>query len=86
MIIALRLKATQFLSNPSAWHSCDAIASDVQNVGTVGYLISFGPMVCMRSKAWLATRVSLRLARLRSTRAAVPVPGLLAHAEVTKKT
>ena len=49
----------------------------------------------MRSKAWLATRVSLRLARLprtassaqrsrrlRSTRAAAPV--LHAHAEVTK--
>ena len=36
----------------------------------------------MRSKAWLAARVSLRLARLRSTRAAAPV--LLAHAEVTK--
>ncbi len=50
----------------------------------------------MRSKAWLAARVSLRLAhlrraassaqrsrRLRSTRAAVS--GLLAHTEVTKK-
>ncbi len=50
----------------------------------------------MRSKAWLATRVSLRLAhqprtasgaqcsrRLRSTRAAAPV--LLAHADVTKQ-
>ncbi len=44
----------------------------------------------MRSKAWLAVRVSLRLARLprtassalRSTRAAAPV--LLAHADVTK--
>ena len=49
----------------------------------------------MRSKAWLATRVSLRLARLprtassaqrsrrlRSTRAAAPV--LLAHANVTE--
>jgi hypothetical protein len=49
----------------------------------------------MRSKVWLATRVSLRLARLpcsassaqrsrrlRSTRAAAPV--LLAHADVTK--
>ena len=45
----------------------------------------------MRSKAWLAARVSLRLAgtassaqrsrSLRSTRAAAP--GLLAHAEVT---
>ena len=52
-------------------------------------------MLCMRSKAWLAARVSLRLARLprtassaqcsrrlRSTRAAAPV--LLAHAVVTK--
>ena len=52
-------------------------------------------VLCMRSKAWLAARVSLRLARLlhttrsaqrsrrlRSTRAAAPV--LLAHAEVTK--
>jgi hypothetical protein len=50
----------------------------------------------MRSKAWLAARVSLRLARvphtassaqrsrrLRSTLAAAP--GLLAHANVTKK-
>ena len=50
--------------------------------------------LCMRSKAWLAARVSLRLARLprtassaqrsrrlRSTRAAAP--GLLARAEVT---
>ncbi len=52
-------------------------------------------VLCMRPKAWLATRVSLRLARLpcttsnaqrsrrlRSTRAAAPV--LFAHAEVTK--
>ncbi len=52
-------------------------------------------VLCMRSKAWLAARVSLRLARLprtassaqrsgrlRSTRAAAPV--LLARAEVTK--
>ncbi len=52
-------------------------------------------VLCMRSKAWLAARVSLRLARLprtassaqhsrrlRSTRAAAPI--LLAHAEVTK--
>ena len=52
-------------------------------------------VLCMRSKAWLAARVSHRLARLprtassaqrsrrlRSTRAAAPV--LLAHAEVTK--
>ena len=52
-------------------------------------------VLCMRSKAWLAARVSLRLARLprtassaqrsrrlRSTRAAAPV--LLAHADVTK--
>jgi hypothetical protein len=52
-------------------------------------------VLCMRSKAWLAARVSLRLARLpctassaqrsrhlRSTCAAAPV--LLAHAEVTK--
>ncbi len=50
-------------------------------------------VLCMRSKAWLAARVSLRLARLphtassaqrsrRLTRAAAPV--LLAHAEVTK--
>ena len=52
-------------------------------------------MLCMRSKAWLAARVSLRLARLprtassaqrsrslRSTRAAAPV--LLAHANVTE--
>jgi hypothetical protein len=51
--------------------------------------------MCMRSKAWLAASVSLRLAclpapaswvwrsrRLRSTRAAAP--GLLAHALVTK--
>ncbi len=50
---------------------------------------------CMRSKAWLAARVPLRLARLprtassaqrssrlRSTRA--DAPGLFAHAEVTK--
>ncbi len=36
----------------------------------------------MRSKAWLAARGPLRLARLRSTRAAAP--GLLGHAEVTK--
>jgi hypothetical protein len=44
----------------------------------------------MRTKGWLAARVSLRLAHLprtassaqRSTRAAAPV--LLAHAEVTK--
>ena len=59
---------------------------------------SFGPMTQFAVhvlKAWLATRVSLRLARLprtassaqrscrlRSTRAAAP--GLLAHAEVTK--
>ena len=52
-------------------------------------------VLCMRSNAWLAARVSLRLARLphtassaqrsrrlRYTRAAAPV--LLAHAEVTK--
>jgi hypothetical protein len=46
-------------------------------------------LMCMRSKAWLAARVSLRLPRtaqrsrrLRSTRAAAPV--LLAHALVTK--
>ncbi len=52
-------------------------------------------VLCMRSKAWLAARVSLRLARLprtassaqrsrrlRSTRAAAPV--LLTHADVTK--
>ncbi len=49
-------------------------------------------VLCMRSKAWLAARVSLQLARtassaqrsrhLRSTRAAAPV--LFAHAEVTK--
>ncbi len=39
-------------------------------------------VLCMRSKAWLAARVSLRLAHLSSTRAAAPV--LLAHAEVTK--
>ena len=52
-------------------------------------------VLCMRSKAWLAARVSLRLARLprtassaqrsrrlRSTRAAAPV--LLAHANVTE--
>jgi hypothetical protein len=36
----------------------------------------------MRSKAWLAARMSLWLARLRSTRVAAPV--LLAHANVTK--
>ena len=48
-------------------------------------------LLCMRSKAWLAARMPLRLARLpraqrsrrlRSTRAAAP--GLLAHTEVTK--
>jgi hypothetical protein len=47
-------------------------------------------VLCICSKAWLAARTSLRLARLprttssaqRSTRAAVPV--LLAHAEVTR--
>ena len=39
--------------------------------------------MCMRSKAWLAASVSLRLARLRSTLAAAP--GLLAHALVTKQ-
>ncbi len=52
-------------------------------------------VLCIRSKAWLAARVSLRLARLprtassaqrsrrlRSTRAAAPV--LLAHANVTE--
>jgi hypothetical protein len=64
---------------------------------TAGYL-NFRPtlsVLCTRSKAWLAVRMSLRLAslphttssaqrsrRLRSTRAAAPV--LLAHAEVTK--
>ena len=55
----------------------------------------YGSVLCMRSKAWLAARVSLRLARLprtassaqrsrrlRSTHAAAPV--LLAHADVTK--
>jgi hypothetical protein len=36
----------------------------------------------MRSKAWLAARVSLRLARLRFTRGAAPV--LIARAEVIK--
>ena len=54
-------------------------------------------VLCIRSKAWLAARVSFRLAhlprtassaqrsrRLRSTRAAAPV--LLAHAEVTNTT
>ncbi len=39
-------------------------------MGSIGYL-SFGPMaqyvLCMRSKAWLAARVSLRLARLPHT-------------------
>ena len=52
-------------------------------------------VLCMRSKTWLAARMSLRLGRLprtasgaqrsrrrRSTRAAAPV--LLAHADVTK--
>jgi hypothetical protein len=39
-------------------------------------------VLCMRSKAWLAARVSLRLRRLRSKCAAAPV--LLAHAEVKK--
>ena len=47
-------------------------------------------MLCLRSKAWLAARVPLRLARLPHTtsassaqrRGAAPV--LLAHAEVTK--
>ena len=55
----------------------------------------YGSVLCMRSKAWLASRVSLRLARLprtassaqrsrrlRSRRRTAPV--LLAHAEVTK--
>ncbi len=68
------------------------------------FLVSFNDVLtlartlsvwCMRSKAWLAARVSLRLARLprtassaqrsrrlRSTRAAVPV--LPAHANVTE--
>ncbi len=36
--------------------------------------------MCMREKAWLAARISLRLARLPRT-----APGLLAHALVTKQ-
>jgi hypothetical protein len=40
-------------------------------------------VLCMRSKAWVAARVSLQLARLRSTRREA-APGLLACAEVMK--
>ena len=71
---------------------CDIIAGFP--LGTYVFIIWLS-VLCMRSKAWLAARVSLRLARLprtassaqcsrrlRSTRAAAPV--LLAHAEVTK--
>jgi hypothetical protein len=70
---------------------------DCQAPGTPGYL-SFTlwlSVLCMHSNAWLATRMSLQLARLprtgssaqhsrrlRSTR--VAAPGLLAHAEVKK--
>ena len=52
-------------------------------------------VLCMRSKAWLAARVSLRLARLPCTASSgqrsrclcstrLAAPSLLAHAEVTK--
>ena len=41
--------------------------------------------MCMREKAWLAARVSLRLARLCPAPAAAAVAGLLVHALVTKQ-
>ena len=71
--------------------------TDSNTSGTAGFLRLdlWLSVLCMRSKAWLATRVSPRLARLPrtassaqcsrclcSTRAAVP--DLLTHAEVTE--
>jgi hypothetical protein len=81
-------------------HACTAHVHCVplmMRFHTAGYLsLTLGlSVLCMRSKTWLASRVSLRLARLphtassaqrshclRPTRAAAPV--LLAHADVTK--
>ncbi len=59
-------------------------ANTVLGMCTTVYL-SFGlsdKSVCVRSKAWLATSVRLRLARPRDTLAATP--GLLAQALVTE--
>ncbi len=59
-------------------------------------LFAFLQRMCMRSKAWLAARVSLQLARLSRTASSAQrsrrlcstlaaAPGLLAHALVTKQ-
>jgi hypothetical protein len=78
--------------------SCSHSAQFPEDVQSNAVCLSFGPIgesVCMRSKAWLAARVWLRLARLpppasrvrrsrrlRDTLAAAS--GLLAHASVTE--